>query len=588
MDLRRAIVLCCAFDDLVRRLGWRVADTVDIESDICDVVGQLMWEVAEQDRPNVLDCLQCAMMNMHTNNNESDDENIKTFLVKKKKYNGLNLACILLEQMILDNKENNESWMRTICTQFIDLVVQLLIEPQYQEDVRWTLHHLIKMDSEWPIADIYNLTKNGLIIFHDHQNNFYRYLTIIRNFALHPSLNIRSGNELTHANLRSVLSCNDENTWKCIEDEAKEQEMEKSLDQVLRELKEGDVQQREKEVVTKIVNSSRTILKKYDGEFTSRLSQQLELIKNLKLEREDQVQLLSSCLTAITMSLYMCKRFRPSNPQIVSYGLLIARESNTNGRLLEISTGEGKSCVIAMVAATFALLGRTVDIVTSSPVLSQRDAEEWNTFYNCLGVSVNCNVEEQAEGDSGCYLCPIVYGTVETFARDILKTEFLLQDVCHGRSHDIVIVDEVDSMLIDRGLQCTFLSHDHASFGMRHFEPILSLIWMHTSEFIPFYHEGFVLYATEPEVFLVTLSRISHDIDPLQILRLAEEQQGIGIKQGFTAEYQCADIEGRKQLLAILDDGAILRFFQVCNTVSELECRHIFYIILFRFTDVFC
>ena len=67
MDLRRAIVLCCAFDDLVRSLGWRVADTVDIESDICDVVGQLMWEVAEQDRPHVLDCIQCAMMNMHTN-----------------------------------------------------------------------------------------------------------------------------------------------------------------------------------------------------------------------------------------------------------------------------------------------------------------------------------------------------------------------------------------------------------------------------------------------------------------------------------------------------------------------------------------
>ena len=152
-------------------------------------------------------------------------------------YNGLNLACILLEEMILDNKENNESWMRTVCTQFIDLVVQLIIEPQYQKDVRWTLHHLIKMDSEWPIADIYHLIKNGLLMFHDHQNNFYRYLTIIRNFALHPSLNIRSGIKLTHASLRSVLNCNDENTWKCIEDEVKEQEMEKSLDQVLRRIK---------------------------------------------------------------------------------------------------------------------------------------------------------------------------------------------------------------------------------------------------------------------------------------------------------------------------------------------------------------
>ena len=32
------------------------------------------------------------------------------------------------------------------------------------------------------------------------------------------------------------------------------------------------------------------------------------------------------------------------------------RLTNEKGRLLEILTGEGKSCVIAMVAATYALL----------------------------------------------------------------------------------------------------------------------------------------------------------------------------------------------------------------------------------------
>ena len=65
------------------------------------------------------------------------------------------------------------------------------------------------------------------------------------------------------------------------------------------------------------------------------------------------------------------------NTQLVSYCLLVAQRTNEKGRLLEILTGEGKSCVIAMVAATYALQGRTVDIVTSSPVLSQRDADEW-------------------------------------------------------------------------------------------------------------------------------------------------------------------------------------------------------------------
>ena len=106
-----------------------------------------------------------------------------------------------------------------------------------------------------------------------------------------------------------------------------EQETEKSLDQVLGELNECDVIQEEQNALIKIINSSQTMLKKYDGEFTSRLSQELELIKNLNLKRDRQV-VLSSCLTAITMSLYMCKRFQPSNAQIVSYCLLIAQESS--------------------------------------------------------------------------------------------------------------------------------------------------------------------------------------------------------------------------------------------------------------------
>ena len=34
------------------------------------------------------------------------------------------------------------------------------------------------------------------------------------------------------------------------------------------------------------------------------------------------------------------------------------------------------------------------------------------------------------------------------------------------REYDIVIADEVDSMLIDQGVQCTYLSHDIGNFGM--------------------------------------------------------------------------------------------------------------------------
>ena len=91
-------------------------------------------------------------------------------------------------------------------------------------------------------------------------------------------------------------------------------------------------------------------------------------------------------------------------------------------------------------------------------------------------------------------------------------------------------------MLIDQGLQCTYLNHDVASLGMRHFEPILAMIWMHVSRLTRVISkEGNVFYSTEPEDVLVVLSRLSNDIDPLQILRWAEEDEEVrDIEKGCT------------------------------------------------------
>ena len=119
---------------MTRNLGWKVGDTLDIEEDICDVVGKLMTNVEEQDISDMLNCMQNAMIHIQADERERVDK-LKQLLLFEKKYNGLNLACILLEQMIFDNKDNNPLWMRTVCTQFIDLVVQLIIERDYREKI---------------------------------------------------------------------------------------------------------------------------------------------------------------------------------------------------------------------------------------------------------------------------------------------------------------------------------------------------------------------------------------------------------------------------------------------------------------------
>ena len=112
-----------------------------------------------------------------------DRDKLRSLLITKKKYNGSNLACILLEQMILDNKDNNVSWMRIVCTLFIELVVQLIIEPDYQENIRRILNSLLKFESNWSVADIYNLMRNGIIIFQYRHDYFNRYLIRIPDLA---------------------------------------------------------------------------------------------------------------------------------------------------------------------------------------------------------------------------------------------------------------------------------------------------------------------------------------------------------------------------------------------------------------------
>ena len=295
-------------------------------------------------------------------------------------------------------------------------------------------------------------------------------------------------------------------------------------------------------------------------------------IKQIKNSAHDEDKVLSSCLAVTSMTVYICKGFWPWNTQIVSYCLMVAYKAKNKGRLLEILTGEGKSCVIAMVAATYALQGRTVDIVTSSPVLSQRDADEWREFYKIMGLDSGSNVNTKE--DSQCYKCPIVYGTVETFARDILKTEFLLEDVSQrkDRKCDMVIVDEVDSMLIDQGIQCTYLSHEIGITGMHHFEPILAFIWMHVSLLTPvILKNGVIFHWKNQEVFFISLSRLNNEIDPLEILRMAEDDERSGIVKGFTDKYISHDIEGEKTHLQALGYETLKTFFLFAVDVLNMD-----------------
>ena len=122
-----------------------------------------------------------------------------------------------------------------------------------------------------------------------------------------------------------------------------------------------------------------------------------------------------------------------------------------NSRIAEMKTGEGKTLVATLAVTLNAMTGRGVHVVTVNDYLASRDASEMEPLYNFLGYSVGAITGEKAgEERKEQYNCDITYGTNNEFAFDYLRDNMQMEaEERVQRDHFFVIVDEVDSILID-------------------------------------------------------------------------------------------------------------------------------------------
>ncbi|CAD8105185.1 unnamed protein product [Paramecium sonneborni] len=171
-------------------------------------------------------------------------------------------------------------------------------------------------------------------------------------------------------------------------------------------------------------------------------------------------------------------QYYPRPAQLLSVIELYNHDIN-KGRLAQIYTGEGKTVIIAMLAILLCRKRRrNVDIVTSSPVLAIRDAQDLDSFYKLFQVSVSHNIngsENQKEKMFPCYKCQVIYGEPHSFQADILRHEYQELGTMGDRQSGYIIVDEVDSMLIDGNSNKTLLSS--STPGMLDFKKVFQLIW---------------------------------------------------------------------------------------------------------------
>ncbi|MPW01844.1 preprotein translocase subunit SecA [Campylobacter hepaticus] len=122
------------------------------------------------------------------------------------------------------------------------------------------------------------------------------------------------------------------------------------------------------------------------------------------------------------------------------------------GKIAEMKTGEGKTLVATLAVVLNAMSGKGVHVVTVNDYLAKRDAQQMSAIYNFLGFSVGVILSSEHSDleHKQAYDCDITYGTNNEFGFDYLRDNMKFSKAEKvQRGHNFVIVDEVDSILID-------------------------------------------------------------------------------------------------------------------------------------------
>ncbi len=123
-----------------------------------------------------------------------------------------------------------------------------------------------------------------------------------------------------------------------------------------------------------------------------------------------------------------------------------------DGKIAEMTTGEGKTLVATLPAYLNGVAGQGVHIVTVNDYLARRDQEWVGPIYEFLLLTVDCvdkhrpNSQERRQA----YRADIIFGTNSEFGFDYLRDNMVISpEELVQRKHHYAIVDEVDSVLID-------------------------------------------------------------------------------------------------------------------------------------------
>jgi preprotein translocase subunit SecA len=152
-----------------------------------------------------------------------------------------------------------------------------------------------------------------------------------------------------------------------------------------------------------------------------------------------------------------------------------------DGQLAEMQTGEGKTLTGAIAAIIHAMQSRHVHVATTNEYLARRDHELLSPVFESLGFTTGLSTADQGVTEKQvAYSSDVVFATGYQLGFDYLRDQLTLasrpgyrlgqrllqqlqgsessKDGLCQREHDVAIIDEVDSVLIDEAMTPLVLS----------------------------------------------------------------------------------------------------------------------------------
>ncbi|MBQ7835668.1 MAG: preprotein translocase subunit SecA [Clostridia bacterium] len=207
----------------------------------------------------------------------------------------------------------------------------------------------------------------------------------------------------------------------------------------------GTYSDREIKKITPIVDKIVSLSDKYKAMSDSEMKAMTDTFKQELKDGKTLDDILPEAYALVREAADRVLGKRPFRVQLMC-GILLHQ-----GRIAEMKTGEGKTLVAVLPSYLNALEGKGVHVVTVNEYLAKMGQEEMGRVHEFLGLTTGLILHDQTKAEKkAAYACDITYATNNELGFDYLRDNMVIyKENQTQRGHNFVIVDEVDSILID-------------------------------------------------------------------------------------------------------------------------------------------